>query len=86
MQDLPRLLARLRLMQARPQLQTFKQLSDSINQLWQLRQMVAQLAPAAAVAAETAGTSDGGLGGHKQSAAQRPGRQVSSLIYQQSYC
>lgn len=47
-QDLPKLLTRLRLLQAQPQIQTFKQVSDSINQLMQLRQLIATLAPAAA--------------------------------------
>jgi hypothetical protein len=46
--DLPRLLARLRLSQARPQLQTFKQLHDSITQLLGIHDIIAALAPAAA--------------------------------------
>jgi hypothetical protein len=46
--DVPTVLARLRLCQARPQAITFKQLSDSISQLLLLRQMVEALAPAAA--------------------------------------
>lgn len=59
-QDLPKLLARLRLMQARPQLQTFKQLSDSINQLVQLKQMILTLAPEAAAAAAEGRTASTG--------------------------
>jgi len=52
LQDLPRLLARLRLSQARPQLATFKQLHDSINQLMAMQATIAALAPRAAAAAE----------------------------------
>ena len=51
LQDLPMLLARLRLSQARPQLSTFKQLHDSIKQLLDLQAAIAALAPAAAAAA-----------------------------------
>lgn len=49
--DLPRLLAQLRLSQARPRLQAFKQLAGSIQQLIQLQQTIAALAPAAAAEA-----------------------------------
>lgn len=59
-------MARLRLSQARPQLQAFKQLHDSIKQLMALKAAVAALAPradteaAAGVAAPAAAAAGGG--------------------------
>jgi hypothetical protein len=67
LQDLPRLLARLRLSQARPQLATFKQLHESIKQLMALQAAVAALAPQAAAAAageaDADADADGAAGG-----------------------
>lgn len=57
--DVPRLLAQLRLSQSRPRLTAFKQLANSINQLMQLQQMVAALAPAAAAEAAAIGDAEG---------------------------
>ncbi|WIA22147.1 hypothetical protein OEZ85_004483 [Tetradesmus obliquus] len=57
--DVPRLLAQLRLSQSRPRLTAFKQLANSINQLMQLQQMVAALAPAAAAQAAAIGDAEG---------------------------
>jgi hypothetical protein len=61
LQDLPCLLARLRLSQARPQQATFKQLHESIKQLMALQAAVAALAPQAAAAA-AAGETDAKAG------------------------
>ena len=62
LQDLPRLVARLRLSQARPQLPAFKQLHDSIKHVMVLKAAVAALAPRAeaAAAAAAAGAVDDG--------------------------
>jgi hypothetical protein len=78
LQDLPRLLARLRMSQARPQLLAFKQLHDSINQLLGLRDIVAALAPAAAAAAAAAGGSAGAAAATAQPKRQPPQRQPGS--------
>jgi hypothetical protein len=78
--DLPRLLAQLRLSQSRPRLTAFKQLANSINQLLQLQQMVAALAPAAAAqAAAGGGGGDGGT--HQQQRNAGYGRASAVSIF-----
>jgi hypothetical protein len=62
LQDLPCLLARLRLSQARPQQATFKQLHESIKQLMALQAAVAALAPQAAAAAAAETDAEAGAG------------------------
>lgn len=94
LQDLPRLLARLRLSQAQPQLAIFKQLHESIKQLMALSAAVAAAAPRAAAAAGEADVmpdADGGAGGaggqdyaQKQQVCKEPF--VCSLEVPQAHC
>lgn len=95
LQDLPWLLARLRLSQARPQLAAFKQLHESIKQLVALSAAVAALAPRAAAAAGEAdvmpGVDDcaGGAGGRDSHAQEQQVCKepfVCSLEVPQAHC